>query len=311
MEADALLFQETNTDFKKIQPMNSFQQTMKLYHHTHATSISNSTVPAKNNNWLPGGTMSSVLGKWTGAKITSGNDYPLGRWSWISLKGRGNRIITLINVYRVNPGHSNLGEYTNFKQQVYIKLKEGNDTYNPRTQTILDLQELIQTKILQQEDIIMCIDANEIIEPNPTKNNLTITSLIQNQGLINLASTLPEQYESQKNGRLIDFCLITPSLLPSVHSFGYLPYNKITTSDHRNYFLDLQISDLFAHTPDKAFPIDTHKLVTRLPNRKDKYLHNLKKQFENLDLLHAAKKIQKEAKTQERWNQNLLKNMTK
>merc|ERR1712115_597183 len=93
MEADALLFQETNTDFKKIQPMNSLQQTMKLYHQTHATSISNSTVPAKNKNWLPGGTISSVLGRWTGAKITPGNDYPLGRWSWISLKGRGDKII--------------------------------------------------------------------------------------------------------------------------------------------------------------------------------------------------------------------------
>merc|ERR1712115_164700 len=161
MQADALLFQETNTDFKKIEAMNIFQQTMKFYHQNHATTISNTTVHAKNKNWLPGGTLTSVLGRWTGAKITSGNDHPLGRWSWISLKGRGNKIITLINVYRVNPGHTNLGEYTNYKQQVYLKLKEGNNKYDPRIQTIIDLQELIQNKITQQEDVILCIDANE------------------------------------------------------------------------------------------------------------------------------------------------------
>merc|ERR1712115_359765 len=159
-----------------------------------------------------------------------------------------------------------------------------------------DLQDLIQTKTQQQEDLIICIDANETTPNKKTDNNITITSLIQNQGLINLASTLPEQHESRKNGRLIDFSLITPSLLPSVHSFGYLPYNKITTSDHRNYFLDLKISDLFAHSPDKATPIHTRKLVTRLPKRKDKYLHNLKKQFKNLDLLHAAKNYKKKLK---------------
>ena len=127
MQADAILFQETNTDFKKIVAMNILQQTLKFYHQNHATTTSNSTVYAKNNNWLPGGTITSVLGRWTGAKITSGNNRPLGRWSWISLKGKGNKVITLVNVYRVNSGHTNLGEYTNYKQQVFIKLNEGVD----------------------------------------------------------------------------------------------------------------------------------------------------------------------------------------
>ena len=145
-QADAILFQETNTDFKKIVAMNILQQTLKFYYQNHATTISNSTVQAKNKNWLPGGTITSVLGRWTGAKITSGNDYSLGRWSWISLKGKGNKIITLVNVYRVNPGHTNLGEYTNYKQQVFIKLNEGIDKYNCRTQTIIDLQDFIQEK---------------------------------------------------------------------------------------------------------------------------------------------------------------------
>ena len=192
MQADVILFQETNTDFKKIKAMNILQQTLKFYHQNHATTTSNTTVHAKNKNWLPGGTLTSVLGRWTGAKITSGHDHPLGRWSWISLKGKGNKTITLINIYRVNPGHNNLGEYTNYKQQVFIKLKEGIDRYNPRTQTICDLQEFIQNKRNLNEDIIICIDANETTPNKKTDNSTSITTLTNNLGLINLVSTLPE-----------------------------------------------------------------------------------------------------------------------
>ena len=164
----------------------------------HATTLSNSIVHAKNKKWLPGETIISVLGRWTGAKITSGNDCPLGRWSWISLKGKGNKIITLVNVYRVNPGHTNLGEYTNFKQQVFIKLNEGIDKYNPRPQTVIDLKELVQNIINQHKYIIICIEANETIQNQNIDYTPSKSTLINNLGLINLASTLSEQYESRK-----------------------------------------------------------------------------------------------------------------
>ena len=230
MQADTIIFEETNTDFKKIVAMNIFQQKLKFYYQNHATTLSNSIVHAKNKNWLQGGTITSVLGRWTRAKITSGNDYPLGHWSWISLKGKGNKIITLVNVYRVNPGHTNLGEYTNFKQQVFIKLNEGIDKYNPRTQTIIDLQEFVQNKMNLNKDIIICIDANKTPQNQNTDNIPSISTLINNLGLINLISTIPGQYESRKNGRLIDLCLISLSLLSSIHAFRYLPYDKITNT---------------------------------------------------------------------------------
>ena len=47
MQADALLFQETNTNFKKIEAQNILQHIMKFYHKNQTTSLSNSTVPAK------------------------------------------------------------------------------------------------------------------------------------------------------------------------------------------------------------------------------------------------------------------------
>jgi hypothetical protein len=157
----------------------------------------------------------------------------------------------------------------------------------------------------QHEDIILCIDTNETIQNQPNEKTPSISSLINNLGLINLASTLPEQHESRENGRLIDLCIITPPLLSSVHAFGYLPYDKITNTDHRPYFLDLQILELFAQSPDEATPIHTRKLKTNIPKRKEIYINNITKQFQKLNLNKAAINLQNAAISKGTWTNEL------
>ena len=68
MQADALLFQETGTDFKEKEIQTTLKQMMKFYHQNHTTTPTNYTVPTKNKIWQPGGTLSSILGRWIGAK---------------------------------------------------------------------------------------------------------------------------------------------------------------------------------------------------------------------------------------------------
>ena len=113
-----------------------------------------------------------------GAKIISGNDYPLECWGWISLKGEGYNIITLINASCVNPGHSNIVKCTNKKQQVFIKLKEVDDTYNNKNQIIIYLKEFIQNRLDQEEYMIICIDANKTMNKKEG-NNETMHTMMQ------------------------------------------------------------------------------------------------------------------------------------
>ena len=143
------------------------------------------------------------------------------------------------------------------------------------------------------------------LQTKKTDNSPSITTLINNLGLINLASTLPEQHKSRKNARLIDLCLITPSLLSSVHAFGYLPYDKITNTHHRTYFIDLSVQELFSHAPDEAMPIHTRKLKTDIPKRKEKYISNIREQFKNLELTKAATKLLRAAKSKGKWTPEL------
>ena len=93
------------------------------------------------------------------------------------------------------------------------------------------------------EDIIIFIDANETTQNTKEENTPSITTLINNLGLISLASILPEKQKSREYGRLVDLCLITPSILSSAHAFGYLPYNKITTTDHRPQTLFFRLTN--------------------------------------------------------------------
>ena len=83
------------------------------------------------------------------------------------------------------------------------------------------------------------------------------------------------------------------------------PTIKITNTDHRTYFLDLQVQDLFSHAPDEAMPIHTCKLKTNIPKRKEKYITNIRKHFQNLELTKAATKLLKEVKSKGKWTSEL------
>lgn len=122
-------------------------------------------------------------------------------------------------------------------------MKAGTKDSNPRTQTIVDLKKFLEKRILNKEEIIMSIDANKpMVSPN--KLNI-ISSLIHNLGLFNLINTLPETQESHKSGQLINHCITSPSLQHTITAFGFLPYDRITSTDLRPTYLDLKISLLF------------------------------------------------------------------
>ena len=182
------------------------------------------------------------------------------------------------------------------------------DYPDPRQQTIVDLQEFISQRIDQKEEIILSIDVNETI--NTQKDApYSITSLITFLDLINITDTLPETLESHKGGRLIDFCLISPNLLSSVEAFGYLPYDQITTTDHRLIFLDLNIKNLFKHKPDAPMTHSSRILKTHLIQRKAKYVQMIQRNFKQQFLLKAAQTLQKEAENRDLGMKHFKNNM--
>ena len=251
--------------------------------------------------------MVGVLNKWTGAKIKAGTDKIYGRWSWVTLQGKNKRTVTFISAYRVNPGHQQLGEFSVYKQQYNLMLKHESTHQDPRTQTIIDLESFITERIHQGEEIILAIDANETINTEDIPAPHSIHHLMESLGLIDIATTLETQLESHKGGRRIDFCLVSPNILTAVIAFGYLPYDHITTTDHRPYFVDLHIPALFSHPPDAPTIPSSRPLKSNLPRRKKRYLDEVTQNFHTQRLFQAVQILQKEAHDTNSWTPAMQK----
>ena len=91
------------------------------------------------STWKPGGTLLGVYGRWASWVESGGNDR-MGRWSWLALRGKGGKMITVISAYRVpqaNP--SKVGELSACKQQVRSMLKKGVLRPNPKKTFLADI----------------------------------------------------------------------------------------------------------------------------------------------------------------------------
>ena len=83
------------------------------------------------------------MNNWTGANLSAVKDPTYDRWIWITLQGKNNIIITLVSTYRVHPDHQTFGEFSVYKQEYNLMLQQDHETQDPRTQTIIDLENFI------------------------------------------------------------------------------------------------------------------------------------------------------------------------
>jgi hypothetical protein len=96
--------------------------------------------------------------------------YGLGRWSYITLRGRNNKFITIITGYRVwisTPKTAGV-KTANMQQDRGILQKlcstEQSSTPNPRHQFILDLQAWLENLVKEGHLLILFMDSNEDLD---------------------------------------------------------------------------------------------------------------------------------------------------
>ena len=122
--------------------------------------------------------MISILNNWTNRVLTSETDpTKMGRWSCVHLKEKKDKIISIYSAYRV-PQDSLPGLLTAYAQQYKILTDNDEIDPRPRRQMIVDLIKEIKLKQKAGDQIILGIDANEILEPDgsPIKKH-SITNL--------------------------------------------------------------------------------------------------------------------------------------
>jgi len=250
VEADVLCLQETNINWSPEILQTARSIFNKSNYRTAKTTYSVSS-EATDGTYQPGGTMTSVLGRWTARTTNSGQDKSgLGRWSYVELTGRRNTRFIILSGYRVNPQRPKLGANTIYDQQYRLLLHKGQTQPNPRQQFVEDLTE--QVKIWRKEnvEVLLCLDTNEDVTKLSFKNS--IGTLIAATDLKDLHAHQHPQWPRpatyQRGVNTIDICLASPGYVKALIKTFILPFHYPPTmpGDHRTigvefnpaYYLD-------------------------------------------------------------------------
>ena len=107
--------------------------------------------------------MAGITGKWSSRWRGHGSD-KLGRWCWIDLKGRGEKMIRVISGYRVGQGNiKHVGPLTVCQQQFNSLVLHNSENLNRKKAFLQDMEEFIHewTNGGDHHEIILMMDAND------------------------------------------------------------------------------------------------------------------------------------------------------
>ena len=266
------------------------------------TEYSTSEIKA-DNDYLPGGTLITVLNQWTNRILNSEVDpTKIGRWSCMNLRGKEEKVISVYSVYRVSQD-SLPDPFTTYAQQFKMMQDADHSDPPPRRQFITDLiKEIKQKQKTGKHQIILGIDANEVLEPDgePVKSH-SITRLKRECGLIDVFEHHHAQIGDTSNKKLhkIDHLLVSQSITPALIRSGFLPWGDVIASDHRTGFVDFQADILFGNMDDPTSS-SARKLNTKYPKRVERYKEEVLQKFKDRNLFHAMETLSKKAKRREK-----------
>ena len=173
----------------------------------------------------------------------------MGRWSYITIAGRQGRALTIISAYRVTKSSiSEAGANTSFFQQYHFLRLSGHQHPDPRKTFLRDLGAIIRS--LRQNPlhhIILLLDANE-----STSSPNDFTKWISSHHLndpYTLRHGFDEPATHSRGSKRIDYILVSDGVLDHVTATGILPFDEIVTSDHRAFYMDVNLEALLLTTP--------------------------------------------------------------
>ena len=251
-EIDALCISETNVEWRHPLVAAKLPAIIKrFFNHSRLTTTTSSIKFEK--AYKPGGTAALLTNEWTGRIFQCEQDSSgLGRWTTTMMAGKQHRKIALISSYQVcKTSIHQCGLTTSFSQQWHLLRSQGHELPNPRERFWNDLTSHIHSLQAKQFQIILLGDFNTTNtkdEHNPVNNLLQKCNLSDAIEHFHECST----HTSYSRGTtIIDYCLVSTDLLPSIRACGYLPLYFLCFSDHRSFYVDFDSSILFGGSPPK------------------------------------------------------------
>ena len=249
-DSDINCFQEVNLDTNQGEVVQEMRKAIRDVDETRGSMLQVSSPPEDRSTTKGrscrkkknGGTMIHIEQKWTGSSTKTSQD-ELGRWSRVTMEGKGHKKVTIFSVYRVckNTLEKAGGETVWFNEYKAL-LERGDKQPDPRQQVLDDLEEAIHS-IRQDEhhQVIIMMDANE---SHRKEGKSKLGDFIRRVGLIDCHQySHPDLKESPTYAEAstqIDYCLVTPDVIDSIKQSGITPLHyAVQGADHRSIWLDL------------------------------------------------------------------------
>jgi len=138
----------------------------------------------------------------------------MGRWTGFTLRGRSQRLITILCAYRVSQSSPQGTGIDTAVNQQWRHLRASQPNPKPRQQILTDLTRHIQSLRQQQHEVILMIDANESTNSdNPWTRFLTENNL---HDLLALRHHSPPPNTHSRGSQRIDFIVATEQIASSV-----------------------------------------------------------------------------------------------
>ena len=279
LQVDGGGFFETNVDTTKHQVrskiFNAFRKTSKY----SKVQCSSSDIPA-HNEYKPGGTITYVHDDLTSRVQSKGAD-PLGRWSHVTFTRRGNQKVTFISAYQPCKGKPKPDSFTAAAQQYSMLLKAKRENpANVRKHFVKDLKRFLRKCSKDGQEVILMGNFNEVLGVHSHGMSKVCRELDLTDAIHYFHGPPETPFSTWIDGKeILDYILVSRSLLPFIKACGYEPFLQHINGDHRGMFIDFDTTALFGAPDSRLAPLAQRKLQATNPKHVTIYFE---KQYEYL-----------------------------
>jgi hypothetical protein len=247
-----------------------------------------------------GGCLTTIHGHQTTKVQGQGIQDPtdLGRWSGITLEGKGGAVLSIITVNRICEGsvrQAPLGSALVREHEYYRQ--QGEILPQPRNRILSDLAVTITALQNEGHSIILMMDANGTVS-----NDRQLQEMINSCDLVDLhqGDPAPSTYMGSI-GRRIDYIFGCHRAAATVMRQGSLAYLEGPQSDHRGLYVDLKLDNILGDLQTSSMTTPCSRtLYSGNPELVEKYLievrnynksHNVQSRIQKLHSDHTDWKL--------------------
>jgi len=289
---DVICLCETNTDWK----VRDNGYDADLMNRAIWNPVPTKTVVAncmwknlQRTTYQPGGVLTVCMNSMPSRIKTIFRD-PYGRFVKIVYQAKGNRDVSIYNIYRPNPGSTSTSGINTVWMQQWRCLRDKYNPCDPRTLCISHLIDEIQKDLEKNIHPILVGDFNEdIVENSEHGLSKLMTSCNIVQAYKDLVGFIPS---SRHNNRSVFHILVYQPLLKYVLKIGVLSTEiGFHTSDHIPFFVDFH-QDLFNYKESPIVSPNLRKLKMYDSPSVEKYICYIKNQMHHHNILQRFLNLQ-------------------